>query len=48
MKLGIIVGHTRRDEGAFSRTLNQQEYSWNSVSANFLPLFGGMLPQSPI
>jgi N-acetylmuramoyl-L-alanine amidase len=36
MKLGIIVGHTRADEGAFSRTLNQQEYSWNSDLANMI------------
>lgn len=30
MKIGIIVGHTKRSSGAFSKTLNQSEYVFNS------------------
>jgi N-acetylmuramoyl-L-alanine amidase len=34
MKLAIIVGHTKISQGAFSKTLNSAEYSWNTDLAN--------------
>lgn len=30
MKIGIIVGHTKRSQGAYSKTLGQSEYQYNS------------------
>jgi len=30
VKIGIIVGHTKKSQGAFSKTLGQSEYVYNS------------------
>jgi len=34
MKIGIIIGHTRQNKGAFSPTLKQSEYDWNGDLAD--------------
>lgn len=28
-KLGVVVGHTKKNQGAFSKTLGVAEYAWN-------------------
>lgn len=36
MKIGIIVGHTKKAQGAFSKTLGMSEYTYNSTLAELI------------
>lgn len=39
-RLGIVVGHTKAAPGAFSKTLNQSEYVYNSDLAEKIKAYG--------
>lgn len=41
MKLGIIIGHTRKAKGAYSKTLGQSEYEYNSELAELMVKHSG-------
>ena len=43
MKIALIVGHEKKSKGAFSKTLGQAEYDWNTELANMARNYATMI-----